>query len=190
VDWHLLIDEVASHQSKRQVLDGRSVTSREPEGDVSIELDVVAGDVVARALPWLYQLYSTHLLELASDIAGQKLFPANDITSAININRITGIGGRYEWHVDSNPVTGVLFASTLHPGDGGELHFASEHFQRLIVPQRGLFFAFDARDIPHRVEPLLRDVCRLSVPMNFYISADNQPRPGDLDTYLYRESHK
>lgn len=185
INWCEQIDNVARTLCQRQLLDGKSATSRESDPDVAIELDVVSGEVIARELPWLLDLYRTHFRSLAATVARAQLYPAKDVSSSININRIAGVGRRYEWHVDSNPITGLLFAASLKEGDGGELLFREGDFTRRVVPEKGIFLAFDAREVPHRVEPLLRDVVRLSIPMNYYLSPDIQPRPTDLDGYLY-----
>ena len=122
----------------------------------------------------------------SSSVTGIDLVMAEDVESSININMVAGIGNRYERHVDSNPVTGLLYLSTLAEEDGGALVF--DHPSGLsdrIYPRQGLFVAFDASDTPHYVAPLKRHLARLSVPMNYYRVGETQARPIDLDSYLY-----
>ncbi|MBB4188692.1 hypothetical protein GGE07_005371 [Sinorhizobium terangae] len=56
--------------------------------------------------------------------------------------------------LDTNPVTGLLFAETLGENEGGALVFNKNGEEFRIQPQRGMFYCFDARDVPHAVEPL------------------------------------
>ena len=185
--WDEKILRVARHNARRTVLDGASVTSRESDPSVQIEVAVVSGNVVQKELPWLFSLYETTLCDLATKIAGYRTCPAIDVVSAVNINVISGVGGRYEWHVDNNPLTGLLFVNTLASTDGGEVLFRGGGTERMVAPKAGLFLAFDARTVPHTVLPLKKSIERVSVPMNFYASPVHQTRPDDLNRYLYRD---
>ena len=185
--WDEKILHVARHNAQRTVLDGASVTSRESDPSVQIEVAVVSGNVIRKELPWLFSLYETTLCDFASKTAGYRTYPATDVVSAVNINVISGVGGRYEWHVDSNPLTGLLFVNSLGPSDGGEVLFRGDGPDRLVLPKAGLFLAFDARTVPHTVLPLRKSIERVSVPMNFYASPVHQTRPDDLNRYLYRD---
>jgi hypothetical protein len=166
-------------------LDGRSSTSREPMDALPTRVTVVDGDAIVTTLPWLDSLYRNELARLASDFAGKSVSLAQDSQSAVNINSLEGQGARYERHVDSNPVTGILFATTLTSDEGGELVFESSPDELVIRPEAGMFIVFDARDIVHYVMPLKKHIERLSIPMNFYLPDANQ-RPVDLDRYLYK----
>jgi hypothetical protein len=150
-----------------------------------MRVTVVPGEEIFKALPWLYKLYATELAACASRFAGSAVTIAEDLRSSININLLEGCGARYERHVDSNPVTGILFPTTLGDGDGGELVFECSPFPLVIRPQAGFFIVFDARAIVHHVMPLKRNTERVSIPMNFYYLAEVDLRPPDLDQYLY-----
>lgn len=165
---------------------GSSSTSREP-AQTAVRIRVLTGDVIRSRLGWLFDLYKTDLLRIAQTFYGQKLFPANDIRSSINVNLLEGKGSRYEWHVDSNPVTGLLFVNTLRPEDGGELMFKRPDCEFSVSPQARKFLAFDATSIPHCVMPLRTNVFRASIPMNYYLHPIVQDRPVDLDKYLYSD---
>ncbi len=186
-DWSKQVCTVASDESVRTVLDGSSETSREGT-PVAIEVYVVDGVSVQRHLPWLNTLYRTKLLELASAMTGLSMVPSIDLCSGLNINSIRGLGGRYERHVDSNPLTGALFVTDHSPEEGGVLEFDCGDTIRRVEPRVGLLAMFDARETPHVVTPLKREITRISVLMNFYISGYPQARPTDLNDYLYDEA--
>lgn len=186
-NWEETVFNVAREQSAQTHLDGKSSTSRE-ESEVELEVFVVTGEVVKEQIPWLHQLYNTRLKSLASATMGMDVSTHKDIRAGININSLRGSGARYEWHVDSNPLTGLLFASTHEKGEGGELVFRVNGDERIICPQKGVFLTFDAREAPHTVFPLLNDKTRISIPMNYYFMDSEQERPEDLDTYLYDQT--
>ena len=98
--------------AKTTVLDGASETSREELG-TKIPVRVVEGDPIAKDLPWLFNLYEREFLEFSSESFATHLYVCNDSNDAININCIEGLPARYEWHVDTNPVTGILFVDDL-----------------------------------------------------------------------------
>jgi len=186
--WEAKVIEIARSDGRESVLDGKSSTSREPPNTNPVRLKVVTGEVISTKLPWLHQLYRGQLLTWASEYAGRKMAVARDIVSGVNINCLEGRQSRYERHVDSNPVTGLLFASTLRPGDGGELVFERDGGagDLIVNPVAGTFLLFDARHVTHYVKPLEKAPSRLSVPMNYYFEGDAQARPTDLDGYLYK----
>lgn len=102
---------------------------------------------------------------------------------------------RFECHVDSNPLTGLLFC-TDHPA-GGELVIGHDTaatdiagVQRdcsVIRPQAGHLIFFDARHHPHYARPLAADSdTRVVAVMNFYTeSCPESTRPKELNRHLY-----
>jgi hypothetical protein len=187
-DWETQIAKVVRDYSTAQILDGSSATSREIDLAEPISIRIVDGSSIHTNLRWLFDLYCGELLKFAEKNFGKRLHIAQDLRSAVNLNIIEGRGRRYEWHVDSNPVTGLLFLSTLDERDGGALLFKQHSEEIRIYPKLGMFLCFDATEVPHTVEPLLREVVRISAPMNFYIDPKNQVRPKDLDEYLYQKN--
>ena len=103
---------------------------------------------------------------------------------------------RFECHVDSNPVTGLLFF-TSHPGGGGELvigHNPSgsgvEELERdgtAVPPQAGQLIFFDGRTYPHYARSLVSESdVRVVAVMNFYTgSCPESTRPRDLNRHLF-----
>lgn len=187
-DWIEQITHVVDEYAEHTQLDGSSSTSREPVPDEKMDVYLVTGDTIREHLPWLYSLYENEFLQLASTVAQQPLYPCTDVVASININVLRGRGARYEWHVDSNPLTGMLYVTTHRYGDGGELVFEKDGTRTTVYPEAGIFIAFDAREIPHTVLPLSKDAVRLSIPMNYYHSKDQQTRLSGLDSYLYETS--
>ncbi|MGH6837476.1 MAG: 2OG-Fe(II) oxygenase [Methylocella sp.] len=184
--WDAQIRSIVSERAIDTYLTGSGLTSREKRIGQRLHVRVTDGVVVRESLPWLWSLYTHELLDFSSQSFEKPLFVANLLRTTININQLIGRGAQYEWHVDSNPVTGVLFATSSEKGLGGSLVFADPQGRRSIVrPKAGTYICFDAREIPHRVSPLRRDGDRISLPMNYYDNDTDQPRPDDLDDQLY-----
>jgi hypothetical protein len=102
---------------------------------------------------------------------------------------------RFECHVDSNPLTGLLFC-TNHSA-GGELVVAHdpaaadiaavERDCSVIRPHAGHLIFFDAREHPHYARPLTEaSGTRIVAVMNFYTdSCPESTRPAELNRHLY-----
>ena len=52
---------------------------------------------------------------------GQSVLTSDKTINGVNINVLQGIGSRYESHLDTNPLTGLLFATTHASEEGGQL---------------------------------------------------------------------
>lgn len=190
--WMDQIVSVSARRGRLTHLQGDNSTSLEPSTQNPVILRVVSGEAIQAELSWLWDLYTGPLLDFAAAASGQNLYVANDVRSAININQIDGVDGRYEWHVDTNPITGILYASAQDVITGGQLIFRDPKTERTISLEHrpGSFICFDARLLPHYVTPLNIDNSRYSVPMNYYTSHTKQPRPADLNEYLYGSSRE
>ena len=102
---------------------------------------------------------------------------------------------RFECHVDSNPLSGVLFC-TDH-AEGGELVVGHdpaatdismvERDCSVIRPHAGHLIFFNARQLPHYARPLTaEDDIRVIAVMNFYTkSFPESTRPEELNRHLY-----
>jgi hypothetical protein len=102
---------------------------------------------------------------------------------------------RFECHVDSNPLTGLLFC-TDHQA-GGELVISNdptaagiaevERDCSVIRPHAGHLVFFDARRHPHYARPLVAESdVRVLADMNFYTeSSPESTRPPELNRHLY-----
>ena len=154
-----------------------------------------AGTVQQRLL-WLYKLYRSEFLELAAQARAEPIKAAFDDRYGVVLNVQRGKTMRFECHVDSNPVTGILFF-TDHPAGGGELVVghdtaavgvdAVERDCTVIQPRAGQLIFFDGKTYPHYAR-LLRsesDV-RIVAVMNFYTeSCPESTRPRELNRHLF-----
>lgn len=188
--WSEEIHRVSEEYAQHVFLDGKSSSSREPENSKGVDYFVVAGDVIFEKLGWLYRLYASKLVVLAATVAQETILVSPDVASAININVLNGVGARYEWHVDTNPLTALLFVTTHSEDDGGELVFRLPEQDIIVHPKAGTLLLFDARNIPHTVMPLKYPHKRISIPMNYYTidQTIEKVRPEDLDKYIYSSS--
>jgi hypothetical protein len=148
-------------------------------------------------VPWLYQFYRGDFLELANEVCAEKVAPAGDDRYGIVLNVQRGPDMRFECHVDSNPLTGLLFLSD-HPV-GGELVFAHDASAvgitevdrdcAVIRPHAGHLIFFDGRQHPHYARRLTTSDTRVVAVMNFYTeSCPESTRPGELNRHLYGDS--
>jgi hypothetical protein len=150
---------------------------------------------VRERLPWLYQAYRGDFLELAREASGERVAAAHDERYGVVLNVQRGTGMRFECHVDSNPLTGLLFC-TEHPA-GGELVIghdakaadlaAVERDCSVIRPHAGHLIYFDGRDYPHYARELTTGAStRIVAVMNFYTeSCPEATRPPELNRHLY-----
>lgn len=192
--WQDEIETCCLYFGTERRLDGSSSTSREPRSSGPWARPVfrlVNGDDAARQLPWLVDLYQRDILNLARINYGHVSCSA-DPRAGVNIN-MQDSGCRYEWHVDSNPLTAVLFVTSHDDVDGGALVFRPDTGGRVtnrtadhelrIQPVSGKLVFFRAQRYAHHVEEFSSKY-RISVPMNFFSSGCPQER-GDVDGYLY-----
>jgi hypothetical protein len=174
------------------------VLSREAEHVTHITRGRVHADKVQQRLPWLYKLYRSDFLDLAVQAWGEPIKAAFDNRYGIVLNVQQGNTMRFECHVDSNPVTGLLFF-TDHPGGGGELVVghdpdavgieALEKDGSVIRPQAGQLIFFDGKTHPHYARTLRSAPDeRVVAVMNFYTeSCPETTRPSGLNRHLFGE---
>lgn len=144
---------------------------------------LLPGDLVRERIGWTRDLYHGPLRDFASERYGRTLFPANRLSATVSLNILAGRGAGHGWHTDMNPVTGILFATTLGEGEGGVLEFrAPDGRTASLRPHAGLFLAF-VGPVSHRVTPLTVPGPRLALPMNYYNSAADQPEESPLGRY-------
>lgn len=188
--------DIAKKYAVHKELRPTSVTSREHSRDLRIPVLTVGGVTLRAQAPWLDRLYRTEFLQLGRSTIAETLYPAEDQRYAINLNIQRGQGMRYECHLDSNPIEGILYATTHPPGQGGELVISNEgdvvgveavtKNASRIYPVRGHLVFFDARARSHYVEALKSESdFRVAVTMNFYTpSCPESSRPPDLSRHL------
>jgi 2OG-Fe(II) oxygenase superfamily len=157
----------------------------------------VYAEQVRQDLRWLYGYYRGLFLELARDICAEPVAAAQDDRYGIVLNAQRGTAMRFECHVDSNPLTGILFCTDHGIDMGGELVFGHdpeatgiESVDRdctVIRPQAGHLIFFDGMNYPHYARPLRSEAdTRIVAVMNFYTEAyPESTRPPGLNRHLF-----
>lgn len=195
-DWQQEIAASAADADFRE-FPRTPILSREGQDVQRIYRGRVHAAAVRRNLPWLYRLYQGRFLDLAQEVSGEPVTAARDDRYGIVLNVQRGTGMRFECHIDSNPLTGLLFCTDHLAGAGGELVFAHdpdateigaiERDCSVIRPRAGHLIIFDGRRHPHYARPLTSasDV-RIVAVMNFYTeSCPESTRPRDLNLHLF-----
>ncbi len=171
------------------------VLSRESDEISRITRGRVHADQVGNLLPWLYKAYRNEFLELAGKVSAEHVSTAQDDRYGVVLNVQRGSSMRFECHVDSNPLTGLLFC-TDHEA-GGELVIAHDEAAEglaavdrncsVIRPHAGQLIFFDARYHPHYARALTTEAdTRVVAVMNFYTeSCPESTRPLELNSHLY-----
>jgi hypothetical protein len=197
--WEATLKRIAVERAVPRTLVSGSVTSREDNSFVEVDVLTVTGRTLRELCPWLYELYCTKFNELAELVARRPVTPAIDVRYGAVLNVQRGSRMRYECHVDSNPMEGLLYVTSHHRGSGGELAIARDpqaHSPKQIdadcdeiYPVAGHLVFFDARDRPHYVRALKDDDgLRVVVAMNFYTDDCREcDRPADLNRHLFGE---
>ncbi len=198
--WREELLELAQQQATHRTLRPRSVTSREGDRDLALPVITVGGRVLREHVPWLASLYEGFFREFAATCSSEPVRTAVDDRYGINLNVQRGRTMRYECHVDSNPVEGLLYVTDHPRSEGGELVVANhpgatsvEEVDRdcsVLHPVAGRLVFFDARQFAHYVRPLRDDgAVRAVVAMNFYTpSSPESSRPADLNDHLFGEA--
>ena len=174
IGWEEEIFNISQNNSTQVHLDGTHITSREPKNTPGMDVYMVEGSIIKDQLNWLYMLYSNQILNFANQYFDGNFECSESLDSAITLNALRGKNSRYELHVDSNPMTGLLFATTHTEEDGGELLFVHNDKKIVVNPKSGTLLLFDGRGIPHTVLPLKNDSVRISIPMNYYFENQQQ----------------
>jgi len=195
--WDEKLIEAARRLNRRKKILPPHITSREAHDVRELVIRGVGAPAVEAELPWLRKLYGTVFLQLAQLTANEPVSVAKGKRHTVVLNVQTSDDMRYECHVDTNPIQGLLYVTTQPQGVGGELvvsnNTAAASLDDIdadcsaIYPQSGHLVFFDGRYNPHYIRPLVRsgDI-RVAVAMNYYIpSVPESLRPPDLDDYLF-----
>lgn len=173
------------------------ILSREARDVAHIYRGRVRAEQVRERLPWLYELYRGDFLELANEACTEDVTPASDDRYGLVLNVQRGTDMRFECHIDSNPLTGLLFCSNHPAGAGGELVFgrdpsaadlaAIDQDCSVIRPHLGYLIFFDGRYHPHYARPLTSTAdMRVVAVMNYYTkSCPESTRPKELNRHLF-----
>jgi len=195
--WEKEIDAVAD-STEFKAFPRTPILSREAPDVTHIERGRVPAETVMDSLPWLYKLYGHEFLDLAAEAWEEPIDAAYDDRYGVVLNVQRGKTMRFECHVDSNPVTGILFL-TDHPS-GGELVISHdpdavgvdgiERNCTLIEPKAGQIVFFDGKTHPHYARRLLDESdIRVVAVMNFYTrSYPESTRPPELNRHRFGDA--
>lgn len=173
--------------------------SREGEDVTHIYRGRVHADQVRQRLPWLHGLYLGLFTQLANQACTEEVVPALDHRYGLRLNVQRGTEMRFECHVDSNPLTGLLFCTDHPAGAGGELVFghdkaaadiaAVEGDCSVVRPHAGHLIFFDGREYPHYARALTSGAdIRIVAVMNYYTASyPESTRSPELNRYLFGE---
>jgi len=198
--WDLeILEYVKKNANDIKIVPTDSITSRESKDVKSLPTLIVDGNQIRESFPWLFDLYETTIVEYAKKSFKQDVFIASQDLYALNFNVQKGKKMRYECHIDSNPIQGVLYITTHKQGDGGEL-IVSENSNaigikeidincKIIYPKSGFLYLFPGEHFPHYVRPLTNDNdIRIVMAMNFYTNKNPElNRPKDLNNHLFNK---
>lgn len=161
-------------------MDGSHETSR--GGPVDLVYRMVPGVEMAALFPWMDWLYRNPIAETVAKVAeGWDLVPDPNMPSGLNGN-VLDPGGEYEWHVDGNEWTAVLYLTACDESTGGRLLTRDGEGRVTAHSARwGDLVVLHGREVEHAVERTA--ITRVSVPCGFVpVGAE---RPEGLDAYLH-----
>lgn len=193
-----ILEYVYANAGTVKIVPTDSITSRESLDVTEVPTLVIDGKEIRENFPWLYDLYEDVFLEYAKEsFESDNIFTSEEDLYALNFNIQKGSNMRYECHVDSNPIQGVLYVTTHQKGSGGEL-VISENSKSIgveeidmdaieIYPKKGSLYLFPGCHYPHYVRPLNEENgIRVSITMNFYTEENPEKnRPKDLNMHLF-----
>ena len=195
-NWREDISAAIAHADIRE-FPPTPILSREAADVADIPRGRVHAGQVKRSLPWLYEFYQGFFLELAGRTCAERVRSAVDDRYGVVLNLQRGTTMRFECHVDSNPITGILFCTDHPAGAGGELVVANDSNATgisaidrdcsVIRPHAGQLIFFDGSKNPHYARPLSSgsDI-RVVAVMNFYTkSRPESTRPKELNRHLF-----
>ena len=194
--WRELLTSFSNHHRRTVSLVPNSITSRETEDVSSISISTVDGSQIRISLPWLHKLYKSTFLDLIIKHIDRTAVSANSDIHGITINIQSGNTMRYECHVESNPITALLYVNDHPKGSGGELVISNDTNSRgleaikrdsvSIYPESGVLYVIQAMHNPHFASPLTNQGdSRIAIVFNYYNEKTPETaRPIDLDNHL------
>lgn len=122
--WAGELAAAAALRGRKVEKKGRGPGSLEGDETAGLDYRVLTMSGIKDACPWLYILYQSPLLRaVVAHEVGEPVDIAQD-EWALNVNLLLGGGGRYEWHVDGQPYTLLLYPETFSHEEGGALLLA------------------------------------------------------------------
>jgi hypothetical protein len=184
-NWVQKITVACQKHAQHVIVHGKGPGSLESDETAGLDYSVVDGVQVKQSLPWMYKLYCNQIKTLAEEYCGNPLAIATNTRISININILEGLDSRYEKHLDSFPVTAMLFVTDHNEDDGGRLVLEMEDATMALIPTRGNLVIFEGNKIPHYVENLRKNITRITMPMVYNFINTDDSVSNDLENYMY-----
>jgi hypothetical protein len=121
---YVVTDEFLSTGDCRQLLgridDYRSTTDlpeihRTAKGR-NLRYLVIDGYEIKERLADIWDLYTGSVRTYVSEVAGEEMFPLQNLRAGVNVNVMQPGNSEYRWHYDRTPVTAVLYLNEVEGG--------------------------------------------------------------------------
>lgn len=89
----------------------------------ALRYSVIEGNEIKDQLPQIWDLYTSRVRDLMSQLCGEEVFPLDNIRAGVNVNIMAPGRSEYRWHYDRTPATAVIY---LNEVEGGETEIYPE----------------------------------------------------------------
>ena len=179
---------------------------------------MIDGHQIRDELTDIWALYGGPVKELVSELAGEAMFPLDNVRAGVNVNIMPPGKSEYRWHYDRAPVTVVLYLNEVEGGEtelypGLRLLLSDQRWtktQRLldrvvgmgpmrswrsekerVAPEPGRLVAMAANRTWHSVTGVEGGHDRINIIMAYDREGASFAAEDGLDAYLYtNESSK
>jgi hypothetical protein len=180
-NWYEEVKEVAATAPIFTIKGGSVETSMVPLGFDTIYQPTRAKGINDN-LPWLAEYFRGPFQLLVQRATGDPTLQLGEGNATLNINYFKQedfIGKQkigYEMHVDRNPITAILFLTTLDDKEGGKLVLREGRDENnkaigsslSIRPEAGKLIIFDGNTHPHEVTVITSNQARMAVPGDYF----------------------
>ena len=132
-----------------------------------------------KIFPEFFDLYVS-MVPTLEKLVGEKVYTSAWPRSAINVNYMVDSANKVGLHVDSNPLTLMLFLSTGRPTE----FILDNGAKYSMLPDYGRAGIFFGKLLKHRVPPGPGNKGRISLPFCYYTESDFS-RADWFDDYVY-----
>jgi hypothetical protein len=97
----------------------------------ALRYSVIDGQQIREELSDIWALYTGPVQEMVNELAGEAVFPLDNLRAGVNVNIMPPGKSEYRWHYDRAPVTAVLY---LNEVEGGETELYPG--LRILIPDQ------------------------------------------------------
>ena len=83
----------------------------------ALRYSMIDGHQIRDGLPDIWDLYTGPVQELISELAGEAMFPLDNVRAGVNVNIMPPATSEYRWHYDRTPMTAVLYLNEVKGGE-------------------------------------------------------------------------